>query len=278
MAHAEAIFGKPLSPDDLQGLDSMLRTEHGQRLSGDAFIAHVDRLLEAEPVDVVILNPMLSFVVGDLVSEVGGFLRQKLAVLAEKHDCAFLIFHHTIKLRKGSWDEIDPIYSATGGAEPANVGRSILCLAPTPVLGLYVLHVGKRTSTGWTDDDGNFVDKVYFKRGTNPKRPGWLPVSHAEAVELIGEAKGKKGSSRKCSAEYVVEVLRGNDGRAWRADLLDMIATACDCSVATAKKSLDEARHAGLISEVMKKPLNGGQKQLWLFLPEVGEGGEAKVA
>lgn len=278
IAHAEALFGKPLGPDDLQGLDSMLRTEHGQRLSGDAFIAHVDRLLQAEPVDVVILNPMLSFVVGDLVSEVGGFLRQKLAVLAEKHDCAFLIFHHTTKLSKKSWEELDPIYSGTGGAEPANVGRSILCLAPTPVPGLHVLHVGKRKSTGWTDEAGNFVDKVYVKRGTNPKRPAWLPVSHAEAAELIGEAKGKKGSSKKCSAEYVVAVLRENDGRAWRGELLNLIARACDCSVATAKKSLDEARHAGLISEVAKKPQNGGQKQIWLFLPEEGEGGEAKVA
>lgn len=251
IAHAEALFGKPLGPEELQRLDSMLRTEHGQRLSGDAFIAHLDRLLEEEPADVVILNPLLSFVVGDLVSEVGGFLRRKLAVVLEEQDCACLISHHTTKLSKRSWEELEPIYSGTGGAEPANVGRSILCLAPTPVPGLHVLHVGKRTSTGWTDEDGNFVDKVYFKRGTNPKRPAWLPVSHAEAAELIGEAKGKKGSSRKCSAEYVVEVLRGNDGRAWRADLLDMIATACDCSVETAKKSLDEARRAGLISEAM---------------------------
>ncbi len=272
LAHTGILFERPLRPDEIPGLDTMLRTEHGQHLAGDAFVNHMNRLLNREPADLVIINPLLSFVGGDIVAEASDFLRQKLAPLAEKHDCAILIMHHTVKLGKRSWDDIDPIYSAIGGAEPANVARSILCLAPTPAPGLHVLHVGKRISTGWVDESGAFVTKMYFKRSTQPRRPAWLPVSHAEAEEMISGVKAKGGAPKKCSPERAVEILREKGGRAWRADLLKWTANACGCSEGTAKNSIDDARTAGLIHEISRKPPGKMQTQLWFFLPDVGAG------
>ncbi len=272
LAHAEALFGRPLTKDDLSRLDEMLRTEHRQCRTGNEFVAHLDKLLRQEPADLVIINPLMSFVSGDIVAEVKDFLREQLTPVAVEHDCGILIMHHTVKLRKNGWDDIDPIYSGLGGAEPANVGRSILCLAPTSAPGLHVLHVGKRDTTGWVDADGEFAKKAYFKRSNQPKRPAWLPVPHAEAEEMISGAKAAGGAPRKCSPERIAEILREKGGRAWRADLLAWTIDVCGCSEATAKKALREARDAGMISEISKKPEGKGQTRTLFFLPDIGPG------
>lgn len=56
--------------------------------------------------------------------------------------------------------------------------------AATKTKGLHCLHVNKRKTTGWKDNDGRFTDRYYIKCTDTPFRPAWLPVTHEQAEEI----------------------------------------------------------------------------------------------
>ena len=178
LANSEAITGRKLTAQDLAPLDSMVRTDFSREFTGDAFLARLEEMLIEEHADVILINPLLSFIGGPIVETVSEFLREGLGPILARHRCATLISHHTCKLNKDSWDNMDFTYSGIGGGEVANVPRSILTLAPTRVKELMVLKASKRTTTGWRDGDGAFMDYAYFQRTDNPTRPAWIPVGH----------------------------------------------------------------------------------------------------
>ena len=94
--------------------------------------------------------------------------------------------------RCNAWNGIDSTYSAIGGAEMANVPRSILTLRPTKAEGLWMLAAAKRQTTGWQDEDGDFVSSLYVRRSPDPCRPAWLPVPfRAAEAEINGLSRQK---------------------------------------------------------------------------------------
>lgn len=158
-------------------------------VTGLQFCSEVLRpLLELHAPNIVIVDPALSYVGGDVNKQdvVGGFLRNGLNPQLFEHRAGCMLSHHTSKPpttrdRRGNGSATrmagDMAYSGSGSAEFANWARGILALEATRVPGLYRLHAAKRGARlGWrkpdpdkttgstTDEDGNERTVTIFER------------------------------------------------------------------------------------------------------------------
>jgi hypothetical protein len=274
LEHSEAITGQKLTAADLEPLDSMLRTEFSREYVGERFHTHLARLLTESPADLVIINPLLSYVGGEIVACASNWLRAGLMPVLQQHDCAALLAHHTGKMAKDGWDNTDDTYSGIGGGEVANVPRTILVLRPTTTDGLSVVKVCKRKTTGWRDAEGNFTTSYFVKQSSDPERPAWIPVPFAEAHELVSGSKTTHGGGnnrRKVTPAHVVEALAG--GPMNRQDLIASLRRKCDCSEKPAKEAIDSAEFDELILSFTEKNPNGGNPIKWFRIAEDGEQG-----
>jgi hypothetical protein len=274
LEHSKAITGQKLTAADLEPLNSMLRTEFSREHVGGRFHTHLARLLTETPADLVIVNPLLSYVGGEIVACASDFLRAGLMPVLQQHDCAALLAHHTGKMAKDGWDNTDDTYSGIGGGEVANVPRTILVLRPTTAEGLSVVKVCKRKTTGWIDADGNFTTSYFVKQSKDPERPAWIPVSHGEAQELVSGSKSKGGTGnnrRKVMTRDVVEALTG--GPMNRQNLIASLRRNCDCSEKPAKDAIDSAEFEELVSSFSERNPNGGKEIKWFRIADDGEQG-----
>ena len=269
LEHSEAITGRKLTAADLAPLDSMLRIEFIREHVGDSFHIHLARLLRESPADLVIINPLLSYLGGEVVATISTWQRAGLMPILQRHNCAALIAHHTGKMAKDGWENTDDTYSAIGGGEAANIPRSILTLRPTAADGLSVVKVSKRQTTGWKDADGNFTTSYFVKRSGNPERPAWIPVDSDEAQELMDASKpsgsaGKGG--KKVTAAHVIEALE--TGAMQRQALIDWLMRKCTCSDRPARDAIRDAEEDGVISSFTEPNQKGGKPLRWFQIPE----------
>ena len=270
LLHSLAITGRQLTAKDLEPLDDMIRTEFIREHVGERFHEHLTALLKESPADLVIINPLLSYIGGEIVAKASEWLRAGLMPVLQINDCAALVVHHTPKLSKDSWDTIDDTYSAIGGGEVANIPRSVLTLKPTPADGLFVVTVSKRQTTGWKDGDGRFTASYFVRRSGDPERPAWLPVDHDEAQDMIGACRPSRGaaagSGRKATTEHVVEAL--STGAMQRIALIDWLMKNCRCSDKPARTAISDAALARLIVESREPNPSGGPWVKWFTLTE----------
>lgn len=264
--NARELFGRDLRPGEVESLDQMVRTDFSRQYIGNSFIARMDTLLTEEAADVVMVNPLLSFIGGEIVANASEFLRGGIMPVIQKHSAAALVAHHTPKLSRDGWENIDPTYSGTGGGEVANAPRAILTLMPTKAPAISVLRVSKRQTTGWKDGDDRFTDHAFFRRTDNPNRPAWLPVSHEEAAELMTDEE-PSGKTRKATPQHVVELVKS--GAMTRAAVVDSLRRDRKCSERPAKEAIAEARSLGMVDHFeQKQPGKAGKPVVWLCLPE----------
>jgi hypothetical protein len=267
LEHSEAITGRKLSAKDLEPLDRMLRTEFIREHVGLSFHAHLAGMLRDEPADLVIVNPLLSYLGGEVVAEVSKWIRAGLMPVLQSNDCAAILAHHTPKLAKDGWENTDDTYSGIGGAEVANIPRSILTLRPTAAKGLSVVNVSKRQTTGWKDDAGNYCTHYFVKRTENPERPAWLPVGTDEAGDMIEEAKpaqgkGKAGATKKVQPGDVVEIVRHRP--VTQQDLIARLMSVCQCTEKPAREGIKAAETEELIESFDETNPRGGKAIKWL--------------
>jgi len=268
LENSHALTGRTLTRDDLLPLRQVVRTDFSRQFIGHGFIDHVDRMLTEEPADLVLINPLLSFIGGEIVKDSSEFLRAGLMPVLQAHRAGVILAHHTVKLSKDSWNQMDFTYSGIGGSEVANVPRSVLTLAPTKTKGLHSLHVSKRQTTGWRDDHGRTTDRCYIKRTDNPSRPAWLPVTHEEAEELQSHAPSTRTTTtvRKIEPKHVVEAVATGDMQ--RKALLEQLCRQHRCSERSAASAYAEAKQRGLIDAYTEKNPSRGRPLVWVCLPE----------
>jgi hypothetical protein len=263
--NSEAITGRKLTAQDLAPLDSMLRIEFIREHVGVRFHAHLASLLRDEPADLVIVNPLLSYLGGEVVSTASEWLRAGLMPILQDHDCAALVAHHTPKLAKDGWENTDDTYSAIGGAELANIPRAILTLRPTGADGLSVLKVSKRQTTGWQDSDGKYVSHFFIRRTDDPTRPAWLPVDADEAQDEIdaGKPAGSAKGTKKATPDKVAGIVSASGSEVARQDLIARTAALCECAHRTAQDAVKAAEGLGLIQPIEKPTGRGGKNAIF---------------
>jgi len=123
------------------------------------FLANVLRpLLSAHRPDLLILDPLLAFLGGDVSRQdvVSVFVRSGLQTAIAEADCGLLLVHHPPKPRQdtGEAKAGDDAYFGAGSADLANWARSVVVLKPTAQHGVYKLRLAKRGArAGWVDAD-----------------------------------------------------------------------------------------------------------------------------
>ena len=135
-------------------------------LAGDAFLQFVKYAQERDRADLLIFNPLQSFLGCDINSnaDLSDFLRVRLnPILANPSaPCGCVIVHHTNKVpsnakdRRAWLDTNSAAYAGAGGAELVNYARAVLTLRPHEAVGYFDLIAAKRGKRlGWTDAEGN---------------------------------------------------------------------------------------------------------------------------
>jgi hypothetical protein len=272
LEHSEAITGRQLTEKDLVKLDDNLRTDFSREYVGLNFHPRLKSLLEEEPADLVIVNPLLSYLGGEVVGCVSEWIRAGLMPLLQEHDCGALIAHHTPKLAKDGWENTDDTYSGIGGAEVANIPRSILTLRPTSAKEISVVNVSKRQTTGWIGSDGKYSTQLFIQRTDNPERPAWLPMESGEAERLIESLRPVKeknkgyGAAKKLYPEDVVIIVEHKP--VTQQDLIARLRAQYKCSERTARDEIKQAENQGLLDAFDELNPKGGKAIKWLKLAE----------
>jgi hypothetical protein len=261
--HAKEITGRNITRSELETLSAMLRTDFSREHVGKAFHQRLDALLTAEPADLVLINPLLSYIGGEIVSEVSEWFRVGLLPLLQKHEVGAIVASHTNRMARDSWENTDDVYSGIGGGEMANIPRAVLTLRPTKSEGLWVLRVGKRVTTGWTDTAGQFSTSYHVRRSGDPQRPAWLPVDEDEAAELLDGQEASK-PRHKADVGDVVEIVR--TGAVALPVVLEKLQAKC--GLTTAKTTVKRAEELELVSSFNEPNPNGGKARKFLCLPE----------
>jgi hypothetical protein len=138
-----------LSTLDRATVGSLVKVWTERVLRGDKFLAALRRKIEEFKPDLVWLNPLQAFVVGDITKgeDLSRFLREGLNGL-NPNAFGYIIVHHTTKPATGKdkaerlWHEV--MYDMAGGAEIINWARAILSLRPMENEGEFNLILAKR--------------------------------------------------------------------------------------------------------------------------------------
>jgi AAA domain len=166
---------------------------HHTETSGIEFLQMVERIMERDHADLVIINPMHAYVGGDVRDPAitGPWLRNTLMPILDRRNAAALIVHHPpkpINRQTEKWKEgSDWQYSAAGGADIVNAMRAILVLEPSGRYGTFRLIAAKRGKRlGWVDDN----DHPQLERFISWDKHSiwWRPATDQE----IREAKAKE--------------------------------------------------------------------------------------
>ena len=168
----------------------------------------IDQILDQRPCDLLILNPYTAYLGGSIMDDEANsaFLRADLQRLANKHDCALLIVHHTPKTnfrgKTEKWSIMDWMYSGAGAAVLTNWARAIMAIDPMGESRIFRFIAAKRGARiGWEEPIN------YFRHDS---RPGVLLWSKANPSEIAAASKAKYPGL--VSPETVVESVPVLDG------------------------------------------------------------------
>jgi energy-coupling factor transporter ATP-binding protein EcfA2 len=200
---------------------------------GSGFISNLATVLRTETPDLVLIDPLLSYIGGDInqQSVVSDFLRNQLNPLLREHNVAAIIVHHT---RKGSPNDR---YAALGSSELINFARGVITVSQAKENSGYDLNleVTKRgAKLGIKDSSGTPVSRLRIKYGAT----GHLGFEVVEAVETVPEdSTAKRGAKPKYDRDKIREYIPlGMDEK----EAANLIRSTEKCSLKQAKRIAEE--------------------------------------
>ena len=180
-------------------------TQESCETGGDLCANVLEPLLNEIKPDLIWLDPALAYIGGDMNSQkdVGKFLRNDLAPLLTKFNCAAIVIHHTNKISKDPEKQMtDVSYLGAGSAEWINWCRAMLALRRIDEnINMYELIAAKRGARlKWKTADGeSLCFKKYIGHSKRPDTICWSEVTVAEVEEL----KANHGKSAEDVLKHV---------------------------------------------------------------------------
>jgi hypothetical protein len=170
--------------------------------------------------DVVITNPVFSFVTGDMNKQetAARFVRGHLTRIQRTLDVATISFHH-----KNKPSDLDSVrdasaYGGSGSADIANAVRAIIDVIPKKVHGRLVARfvVPKRHREFGTglDDNNSFHGQEVERIPDSPPGYFWLPMDK-------GEAKTQDEANEQRWNKFKTDFMDSTDAMTWRKRLLE---------------------------------------------------------
>lgn len=187
------------TPAALDRLHRCLITNHNVADTGHAFIVALQRLVDHHTPDLVIVDPLLSFIGNDISKQevVGQFCRNWLNPILASSNVAFLAIHHTGKppsenpgrggRRKGPVMTLSEwAYKGIGSSELTNWARAICVLNPLPD-GTYELLLAKRGKRAQAKHpNGNLTNRILLEHSS--QEIFWVQKDPPEEVATATES------------------------------------------------------------------------------------------
>lgn len=149
---------------EVNTLDDNLVIRTATGVSGDAFIEELEAELCAVEPDILVIDPLFSFIGANVADQVSmsKFLREQMATLLRKYKCGWICVHHNNRK-----DNNNSGFKAFGSIELAAYFRGIIEL--TPLKGNEVkLEIVKRArQAGLCDSYGKPIDTLHLVKGTD---------------------------------------------------------------------------------------------------------------
>jgi RecA-family ATPase len=178
--------------------------------TGFGWVDSVHRLIRKYRPDIVIGDPLLSFVGGDISRQevCGQFLRNWLGPIQESTGVAWVFVHHTGKppsdkeARKG-WHMSDWSYAGIGSSELTNWARAVVTLRQAGP-NVFTLAFTKRGArAGATHPSGEPTDTIWIRHSSNGIY--WEQVEPPEEPADDGE-KPKRSNGRPSKEAEIVRM------------------------------------------------------------------------
>lgn len=181
--------------DDFETLKNNVKYVRDSIHTGKDFAHALNRLIDRHKPDLVWIDPLLSFIGGDLSRQdvCSHFLRNLLNPIAEATGVIFMIIHHTGKPPKDSkamsnWNSSDYAYLGNGSSELTNWARAV-CVLQQVDEGMFQLMLAKRGGrAGALDMDGNRTQSVYLSQSQDGSIR-WIQEATPTCVEAEKEKK-----------------------------------------------------------------------------------------
>lgn len=205
-------------------------TEDSQ--AGEGFIRSLASLLQAEAPDLILVDPLLSYIGGDInqQSVVSEFLRMGLNPLLHKHKTACVMVHHT---KKGGASDS---YAALGSSEIINYSRCVMTLTPAKKGSGYdlSLEATKRGSRlGLRDSFGSPAEQLRIRYADTP----YLSFEVVKDIEPAAKPPAKTGPKPKYDRDTIREYLKGVTDK---KEAIAKILETEGCSEKQARRIADE--------------------------------------
>jgi hypothetical protein len=222
----------------------------------------LEPLLQKHSPDLVILDPALSYIGGDANQQeiVGGFLRNLLTPLLQKHRCGALIVHHTAKpITRDNMGKLatDFAYFGAGSAEWANWARGVLVLAAKDDSGLRELRIGKRCRLGWKDADGKPCANRFLRQNSEGGALYYTELSPEETMAMDGKLTPLQKFHRS-------GVLARPGEEIAKDALIAKIANEKICGLVKARTQVLPLLISDGLVEEFEKPRSTGRAEKWL--------------
>jgi len=156
---------------------------------GDRFIQVLPEIIRKYQPDIVVLNPLLSYLGGDVSKQevTSKFLREGLNSVNKDDKFMWILVHHTNKpsgdKNSAKKNSNEYMYNMTGSSDIVNWARGVITLESTTADGVFVLRLAKRGMRAG----------IRINKSDNPAYPEWETVDkiymkHSkQRIELEGE-------------------------------------------------------------------------------------------
>lgn len=151
------------------------------------FLMVLQKFLETDSVDLIIIDPLFSYFYESASSQelITRFLRGQIDPLLFRFNTSCLFIHHISKSAARD-NTVDPLFHAFGSVEIPNWSRAAMTLMDTGVPSIFKLNARKNgVALGWTDKNGDIVTSKLLKHNPTPGQPNsvlWTEVSENETV------------------------------------------------------------------------------------------------
>lgn len=216
MVHGSA-EGYGLTDEDKQLCDKNIIYNRNLSHTGFEFTQALRRLIDRYKPDLVVLDPLLSFIGADISRQevCSQFLRNWLNPISEATGCAWLCVHHTGKpstdpKSKKHWQSSDYSYSGLGSSELTNWTRGTMVLEQSQA-GLFRLMLTKRGKrAGATHPDGTPAVTLWLRH--SEQGIWWEQVEQPEEAEKSKKEKREEGRPAiNFNPKTFAETLKGEE-------------------------------------------------------------------
>lgn len=185
-------------------------------LTGREFGKMLDRMLDQQRPDLVIIDPALAYLGGDALkqADVTHFCREVVNPIIHRHQVGLLLIHHTNKPIRGEeksdWKAGDLAYLGQGAADWANWARGVMAIRTIGSHTTFDLCLGKRGGRiGWKDENGRNLYTRYIAHAKEQGSICWREPTTDEVFEELSNQpdNGGSGSKKRDWADAIEQAL-----------------------------------------------------------------------